>query len=84
MSMQDWTKLCAAAGIDVSRMELMEIYLTAGRILNDEPLRKRALEFLNGSVLPADSRIDAIGQMTMQERLELRERVTGIVPIKKE
>ena len=83
MSMGNWVELCTAAGINVRNMELLDVYLTAGKILNDEPLRQRATAFLNGSVLPPGSRVDAIKQMSPSERLALRERVTGIVPFRK-
>lgn len=76
-------ELCTAAGINVRNMELLDVYLTAGKIINDEPLRLRALAFLNGSVLPAGSRVDAIKKMTPQERLALRESASGVVTFKK-
>jgi hypothetical protein len=76
-------ELCTAAGINVRNMELLDVYLTAGKIINDEPLRLRAMAFRNGSVLPKGSRVDAIKEMTPDERRALRERVTGIVPFKR-
>jgi len=76
MSMQNWAALCTAAGINVRNMELADVYLTAGRILNDAELTKRALaEHLSHAVLPAGSRETALLDMTPDELRALRERL---------
>jgi hypothetical protein len=57
MSMRQWASLCNAAGINVRNLELIDVYLIAGKILNDEVLGKRTVaEHLNHAVLPAGSR----------------------------
>ena len=65
--------LCKAAGIDVSRLDPMEMYLIGGRIIHDEELRVRALR---GSSI---DRMKAIQEMTAEERTNLRERVCGVL-----
>jgi hypothetical protein len=65
--------LCKAAGIDVSRLDPMEMYLIGGRIIHDEELRTRAL---TGSSV---DRMAAIQAMSPQERADLRERVCGVL-----
>jgi len=65
--------LCRAAGIDVARLDPMEMYLLGGSIIHDEELRKRALT--GGSI----DRMAAIQAMSPQERAALRERVCGVL-----
>ena len=62
-------ELCTAAGINIRNMELLDVYLTARKILNNTPLRLHAVDFLNG--------------MTPDERRTLRERLTGVVLFKR-
>jgi hypothetical protein len=69
-------KLCAAADIKVRNMQPLDVYLIAGKILNDPELTKRAVaEQLSGAVLPAGSRETVLLDMTEGERAALRERV---------
>lgn len=78
--MQSSIDLCEAAGLNVEQMPLMDIFLASGQILNDELLRKKALAFLQGSVLHEDAYPAALNAMTPAERMALRERVSGVVP----
>ena len=77
--MQASIDLCLAAGLDTNKMEPIEIFVTAGRLLHDEPLRQAALKYRQGSVLHEDAYGVALTAMTPTERVALRERVTGIV-----
>ena len=79
--------LCAAAGIDVKRMEPMDVYLTSGHIIRDRILTEHALKVraeLDGVKSPSILRIGvgeaALVKMTAADRLALRERVTGVLP----
>jgi hypothetical protein len=85
MSMQDWIGLCTAAGINVRNMDEMDVYLTAGRILNDRELAAKTLEHCGGGHMYAGARADVLKAMSAQERLAIRERVTGVVqmPVRK-
>jgi hypothetical protein len=73
--MQSFVNLCTAAGIDVARLELFDMYLFAGRIINDGPLCK-------GMLAAGTSREDVIAAMTQAERAALRDRVLGVVQFK--
>jgi hypothetical protein len=107
MSMQDWIGLCTAAGINVRNMDEMDVFLTAGRILNDRELTARCLAFVGhgdhkeilrlwklgdannpnrvGGHLGSGTRDEVLEAMPVQDRLALRERVTGVVqmPVRK-
>jgi hypothetical protein len=78
MPMSDWIEIVTAVGIDVRPMEAMDVYLLEGKIIHDEELRKRALKFLEGSILPKNARIRAIREMTPAERIALRDRIMGV------
>jgi hypothetical protein len=79
--MKDSVDLVLTCGIDASTMDPMDIYMMAGKVLQDEPLRQAALKFLNGSVLEMDAYARAVAGMTPTERVALRERVTGVVQL---
>lgn len=81
--MQTQTELCIELGIPVREMAPMDVYLTAGKILQDEVLRQKALKYLEGPILPSGSLKKAIDEMTPAERQELRERVLGVVPMRR-
>jgi hypothetical protein len=83
MSLRDHILTLIEAGIDVSRLNSLEIYELTGKLINDSKLTERALAYLQGSVLPMDAHDRALRAMTPQERLELRERVTGVIPFVK-
>jgi hypothetical protein len=78
MPMHDWVKLVTAVGIDVRPMDAAEAYILEGKIIHDPELTKRALKFLEGTILPKDARIRAIKEMTPAERVELRDRILGV------
>jgi hypothetical protein len=70
--MQMETELCVAVGFDVARMQPMDVFLLAGKILGDEAFRKyRAAGGSAASLTPA-------------QRTALRERVTGVVQLPKQ
>jgi hypothetical protein len=76
--MSDWIRLVLAVGIDVRRMDEIDVYLLAGKIIRDEDLRKRCLPHLRGSILAAGTRVRVIREMTPTERTELRDRILGV------
>jgi hypothetical protein len=78
MSMREWVELVTAVGIDVRPMDAVDVYLLQGKIIRDEELRKRALKFLEGSILPKGARERAIQEMTPAERVALRDRILGV------
>ena len=59
-------------------MDAAEAYILEGKIIHDPELTKRALKFLEGSILPKDARIRAIREMTPAERIALRDRILGV------
>ncbi len=61
--------LCRAAGIDVARLDPMEMYLIGGRIIHDDALRS----------LRSMDKLQAIQAMSAEQRAELRERVCGVL-----
>jgi hypothetical protein len=83
--MQMQIELCIELGIPVRDMDLMDVYLTAGRIIQDEVLRQKALKYMNPELafLPAGARKQAIEDMTPIERKELQERVLGVLPMRR-
>jgi hypothetical protein len=81
--MQMQIQLCKEIGVPVRDLELIEIYQVAGRIIDDEALRQKAMKYLDGSILPPDARQKAIDEMKPAERAELFERVMGVLPIKR-
>jgi hypothetical protein len=59
-------------------MDAADVYLLEGKIIRDEELRKRAMKFLEGSILPKGARERAIAEMTPAERVALRDRILGV------
>lgn len=80
--MLQWADLCDAAGFDVRSMDPTTCYLLAGKIIQDEPLRQLALKETR-SVMPAGLRAEMLRELPESERIALRERVSGVVQIKK-
>lgn len=78
MSMGEWVELVTAVGIDCSPLNAMDVYLLEGKIVHDPELTKRALKFLEGSILPKDARTRAIREMSPAERIVLRDRILGV------
>jgi hypothetical protein len=82
MSLGTWAKLCTGAGINVRNLQPMDVYQIAGKILSDTLLTERALQFREGAISGEGARERALAAMTPEERLALRERVTGVVPFR--
>jgi len=83
MSIREWASLCSAAGINVRNLEPMDVYVLAGKIINDSELTEKARELCPGSMLREGIRVKALSAMRPDERIALRERVTGVVPFRK-
>jgi hypothetical protein len=82
--MQQFVDLCTSAGIDVARLELIDMFLIAGRIIQDFELFQRTIALSKSySLLPSGLREQALANMTTAERAALRERVLGVVQLKK-
>jgi hypothetical protein len=82
--MQASVDLCNAAGIDVSRMAPMDVFLLEGRIINDWPLTKKALALpRDNAMLCQGARAFVLNAMPASERAALRDRVLGVTPIRK-
>ena len=79
MSIKQWVEICEDSGIDTTRMGPLDVYLVAGKLIQDDLVTKRALKFLRGAILPAGARLKVIQEMTLEEREALRERVSGKV-----
>jgi len=62
--MQMWAELCVAAGFNIRNMEPMEVYLTAGKIMRDDEVRRSA---------------EGLKSWPEAKRIALRERVAGVV-----
>lgn len=84
MSMLDWANLVDAAGFNIAQLTPHEVFAVSQKIIQDEPLRQACLPFLNLSVLPKGTRVEILRrQWSDDQRARLRERVSGVVPIKK-
>jgi hypothetical protein len=70
-----YVELCAAVGLNPRQMEPMDIYLMGGNIIHDRTLTQHSLKYLEGSILPADARLRALSDMTVEEVSALRARV---------
>jgi hypothetical protein len=82
--MQEFVDLCVAAGINVARIELIDMYLIAGRIIQDFELFQRTIALSKSySLVPSGLRVQALAAMTKADRWALRERVLGVVQLKK-
>jgi hypothetical protein len=66
-----WFEFCTAAGINTRNLSPEEVYLTGGKIIKDKQIVdiERRFNF---------NAMDAIKTLTADERLALRERVTGV------
>lgn len=86
MATSNWIELCEAAGFDISRMEIENIYHLSGKIIADGKLRVLCLVWMREhhsmNVLPAGLRVEILKSMTPTSRAELRERVSGVVKFK--
>lgn len=85
MSLSTWVQLCEAIGINARQYEAMEAYLLAGKIIDDKVVSERKRELLTRDSRErrhhAHASLEVIRMMTKAERIALRERVTGVVPM---
>lgn len=72
MAISDWIQMCMAAGINVRNLGPLEVYELCGKIINDSALTE-------ASIGQGISRVQAMKEMSPEERVALRERVTGVV-----
>lgn len=86
MSLATWVALVEAIGVNVRQHDAMEAYSLAGKIIDDAVVSERKRGFLT-----RDSRemrhhaacaLEVIKMMTKAERIALRERVTGVTPMR--
>lgn len=77
--MKIWADMCIAAGINIRNMELIDVYLTAGKILRDEELSRECVKYLKGAVMPSGTREFVLNSWPEASRRALRERVAGVV-----
>ena len=86
MSLHDDEVLVRAAGFNPDRMQPVELYLLAGKIIQDRPLfglvvarqkRSPAIPQMP-AFIPADACEQVLRDMTPRDRQLLRERVTGV------
>jgi len=82
MSLQDWAKLCAAAGINVRNLQPLDVYQLSGKIINDALLTGKVRQMFPGAALPAGAREKVLSAMSPEERAALRDRVTGVLPFR--
>ena len=68
-----WAPIVEAAGIDVRGKTAFDIYLLAGKVLNDPELFQRRRAAAEGTIL-ADS-VPIIEAMTAEEKAALRKRL---------
>ena len=89
MSMQDQMNIVNAAGFDADRMHPLEMFVFAGKIIQDRVLwrlrcerqrRNPAIPELP-AFLPQESVVEALREMAPHERQLLRERVSGVVQL---
>ena len=75
MSMSDWNELCSAAGLPVQKMQTIDVFLYAKRILDDEELRQLALPSIVNGVLPIGTRAAILRAMPEAQKAALRGRI---------
>jgi hypothetical protein len=71
-------------GLIKSTADEMEAYVLHGRLLIDSVLTEKAQEFRIGAVLPGYARLRAIEKMSPKELVALRERVTNVLPFRRD
>lgn len=69
-------ELLEAIGINAGKMDLMDVYLTAGKIINDHELTMLSIK--DGK--PGDL-LGIIRAMSPADRLSLRERVVRVIKL---
>jgi len=79
MAMMDWFELVRAAGIDAKKLDPMTVHQLGGNIIHDPVVKERKMKYLGTgecrSVLPADSPLKVVREMTEFEREGLRQRI---------
>jgi hypothetical protein len=77
-----WARAAAAAAIDPTTLSPMELYELFGKLLRDpevDRLRRNGLQ-QNGTLLSVEQ---AIRSMTRYQRIDLKERVAGVIAFPK-
>ena len=78
----EWIRAAAAAAIDPKRLDEMQLYEVYGKLLRDPEVdRLRRNSVVDGR--PTLSVDQAIRQMTRYERVDLKERVSGVIAFKR-
>jgi hypothetical protein len=76
--MRELINLVSAAGISVKDLDVLDVFLISGRIINDTEIRRRKAAMVIGSgntILPADADEQIIASMPPAELAALRSRV---------
>jgi hypothetical protein len=81
LSLRDHAYLVASAGIDIRPLTPLEVYMLAGRILQDEPLRQVVV--MSGNILKPGTRVKVLRSWPESERAKLRERVLGVIQMER-
>lgn len=87
--MQSQVNLCLAAGIDITRLSLLDMYITAKAIIDDDELLERAKSHMSYVPFNEDTqnhlevlrsiepnRFQALMKMSEADKAALRQRVT--------
>jgi hypothetical protein len=83
MAMSDYAEIVLQAGLFHNAITVEAIYELATKVSNDEIVSKRRLEKARqGHSQASSSTATVLREMTQQERVELRERVAGVVKLK--
>lgn len=78
----EWVRAAAAAAIDPKRLDEMQLYEVYGKLLRDPEVdRVRRNSVVDGR--PTLSVDQAIRSMTRYERIDLKERVAGVIAFPK-
>jgi len=81
MAIREWAVLCASAGVDVRTLNSFDVYMLAGRIINDPQLNADVRKYA-GSVAPKGLREKILATWSAVDRAALRERISGVLQIK--
>ncbi|MGB8789304.1 MAG: hypothetical protein WCC98_16700 [Candidatus Acidiferrales bacterium] len=79
-------RTCSLLGIDAARLNPMELYEAAGRIAKDPLVTAKRNEILVSqklNIFTTDALYVLLRRLSGEEKLAVRERVTGIVPMRK-
>jgi hypothetical protein len=78
MGLPQWIELVAEVGVDVRPLNEQEVYLLAGKIINDVELRQRCLKYIVEGILPIGARARVVREMSPADRVALRDRILGV------